>query len=217
VRTETHRINGEGYRVVYAGEVDFTRVEPVDLLAGGFPCQDVSLAGKGAGLSGERSGLWREFRRAVGEIRPRYVLVENTPSLSGRGFGVILGDLAALGYDAEWESVPAAAFGAAHLRWRVFIIARYVADAHRFRRAQTKGLSSSPRERRVFAQHMLPDPLALSTSHWAADQPELVRVAHGAPKALDFARRRGIGNSVVPHVAQWLGELILAHDNARAA
>jgi DNA-cytosine methyltransferase len=103
--------------------VDFERVERVDLVAGGFPCQDLSYAGKGAGLSGARSGLWSEFKRAIRLVGPRYVLVENVPGLLSRGMGVVCGDLAELGYVGEWESLPAAAFGAPHLRYRVFIVA----------------------------------------------------------------------------------------------
>jgi DNA (cytosine-5)-methyltransferase 1 len=95
----------------------------VDLICGGFPCQDISLAGKGAGLAGERSGLWREFARLIGEIRPRYVIVENVAALLGRGLGTVLGDLAALGFDAEWHCIPASAVGAPHRRDRVWIVA----------------------------------------------------------------------------------------------
>src|SRR5690606_28720166 len=84
---------------------------PVDLICGGFPCQDISVAGKGAGLDGERSGLWVEFARIVRELRPRFVVVENVPALLARGFGRVLGDLAACGYDAEWDCIPAAAVG----------------------------------------------------------------------------------------------------------
>lgn len=104
-------------------QVDFTQVEKPDILSGGFPCQDVSYAGKRAGIEGGRSGLWREFYRAICEIRPRFVVVENVPGLLSSGFGRILGDLAASGYDAEWDCLPAAAFGAPHLRYRVFIVA----------------------------------------------------------------------------------------------
>lgn len=95
----------------------------VDCVNGGFPCQDLSLAGRGRGLAGERSGLWREFARIVRVLRPRYVLVENVPGLLVRGLGRILGDLAALGYDAEWDVLPAIALGAPHIRARVFILA----------------------------------------------------------------------------------------------
>jgi len=96
---------------------------PVDLICGGFPCQDISYAGKGAGIAGERSGLWTEFARIVRELRPRYVLVENVAALLARGLDVVLGDLAACGYDAEWDCIPAAAVGAYHLRDRIFIVA----------------------------------------------------------------------------------------------
>ena len=95
----------------------------VDAICGGFPCQDVSLAGKGAGLAGERSGLWREYARLVREFRPRYVIVENVSALLGRGLGDVLGDLAALGYDAWWDCIPASAVGAPHRRDRVWIVA----------------------------------------------------------------------------------------------
>lgn len=95
----------------------------VDVICGGFPCQDISTAGKGAGIEGERSGLWREFARLVGELRPRYVFVENVAALLGRGLGRVLGDLASIGYDAEWHCIPASAVGAPHRRDRLWIVA----------------------------------------------------------------------------------------------
>lgn len=104
-------------------QVDFTQVEPVGVLAGGFPCQGISDAGLKLGLEDGRSGLWREYARAIGEIRPRYVFVENVRALLVRGFGTVLGDLAALGYDAEWDCIPAASVGAPHLRDRLFLVA----------------------------------------------------------------------------------------------
>ena len=103
-------------------QVDWSTVERPDLLCGGFPCQDVSSAGRRVGIRGERSGLWREYVRAIRDLRPRYVVVENTPGLLDRGMGVVLGDLAELGYDAEWRVLSAAAVGAPHLRERVWII-----------------------------------------------------------------------------------------------
>jgi DNA (cytosine-5)-methyltransferase 1 len=95
----------------------------VDVICGGFPCQDISFAGKGAGLEGERSGLWSEIARLVGELRPRFVFVENVSALLARGLGDVLGDLASLGYDAEWHCIPASAVGAPHRRDRVWIVA----------------------------------------------------------------------------------------------
>lgn len=108
-------------------DVGAHNLEAVDLICGGFPCQDVSLAGQRAGLEGKRSTLWSEFARIIGELRPRWVLAENVPGLlssdDGRFFGNVLRDLAACGYDAEWDCIPAAAVGAPHRRDRVFIIA----------------------------------------------------------------------------------------------
>lgn len=128
-------------------KVDFAEVEPVDILTGGFPCQDLSLAGKRAGLTeGTRSGLWSEFARAIETIRPRMVVIENVRGLLSatahgsveqcawcmgetngepvlRALGAVLGSLADIGYDARWTSVRAADAGAPHGRFRVFIVA----------------------------------------------------------------------------------------------
>lgn len=133
------------YRDVRA--VDFTKLEPVDILTGGFPCQDLSLAGKRAGLTeGTRSGLWSEFARAIDEIRPRLVVIENVRGLLSakadngmeyseedlavignghpiRAMGAVLGDLANLGFDAKWAGVRASDAGAPHQRFRIFIVA----------------------------------------------------------------------------------------------
>jgi DNA (cytosine-5)-methyltransferase 1 len=98
-------------------------VGPVDLICGGFPCQDISLAGRGAGLIGERSGLWSEYRRIIEEIKPRWIVIENVSALRSRGLDVVLGEVAALGYDAEWHCIPASAVGAPHQRDRIWIVA----------------------------------------------------------------------------------------------
>ena len=103
----------------------------VDVIRGGFPCQDISVAGKGAGLAGARSGLWYEYARIIGELRPRYVIVENVAALLTRGADVVLGTLASLGYDAEWHVIPASAVGAPHRRDRLWIIAFRNSDSER--------------------------------------------------------------------------------------
>ena len=95
----------------------------VDVVSGGFPCQDISAAGKGAGITGDRSGMWKHMARIIGEVRPRYVLVENSPVLTSRGLDVVLGDLAALGYDAEWGVLGAVHAGAPHQRERIWVLA----------------------------------------------------------------------------------------------
>lgn len=108
-------------------QIDWSTVERPDLLCGGFPCQPVSVAGRRRGQNDER-WLWPEYARAICGLRPAHVLVENVPGLLVRGMGDVLGDLASLGYDTEWESIPAAAVGAPHLRYRVLIAAHAVSD-----------------------------------------------------------------------------------------
>ena len=121
-----------------------------DAICGGFPCQDISVAGKGAGLAGERSGLWSEYARIIGELRPRYVLVENVAALLFRGLGVVLGDLAALGYDVEWHCIPAAAVGAPHNRDRLWIVAHSNPSERRAIRVPCDRLAK--RENRIFVK-----------------------------------------------------------------
>jgi DNA (cytosine-5)-methyltransferase 1 len=197
----------------------------VDLIAGGFPCQDVSQAGKRAGIGGERSGLWCEFARIVRVLRPRYVLVENVGALVQRGLDRVLGDLASFGYDAEWQCLPAAAFGAPHIRDRLFIVA--YTDGIRSnpgpeRSGRQEGSESCLRgaigpmghadrvgeptrslvKARVFAGRSTPP----GAGGWAAE-PDVGRVAHGVPHRVD--RVRTLGNAVVPQVAEWIGRSLI--------
>jgi len=95
----------------------------VDVISGGFPCQDISAAGKGAGIDGERSGMWGEMARIIHEVRPRFVFVENSPMLTSRGLGRVLGDLASMGFDARWGVLGADSIGACHHRERIWILA----------------------------------------------------------------------------------------------
>lgn len=96
----------------------------VDVVSGGFPCQDISCAGKGAGIDGERSGLWREMHRIISEVRPRYAFVENSPMLVKRGLTRVLRDLAEIGYDAAWTIIGADDVGAPHIRKRIWILSK---------------------------------------------------------------------------------------------
>jgi len=95
----------------------------VDVVSGGFPCQDISVAGNGDGLDGERSGMWREMARIIGEVRPRFAFVENSPMLVTRGLERVLADLTAMGYDSRWGFISAADIGAKHKRERIWIVA----------------------------------------------------------------------------------------------
>ena len=120
----------------------------VDVICGGFPCQDISVAGRRAGMEGARSGLWSEIARLAGELRPRLIIVENVAALlsgdDGRWFGAVLGDLAALGFDAEWHCIPASALGAPHRRDRIWIVA-YAANDRTGRRQQQSESSEGAR------------------------------------------------------------------------
>ena len=116
----------------------------VDVICGGFPCQDLSFAGRRAGLEGGRSGLWREYARLIGELRPRFVIVENVTGLLSLGMGTVLGELAALGYDAVWDCIPASAVGAPHRRDRVWIVAHAGSIQHQGRSIEI-GRETAPR------------------------------------------------------------------------
>ena len=172
--------------------------ERPDVLVGGFPCQDLSLAGKGAGLDGERSGLWWEYHRIIGVVRPRYVVVENVPALVHRGLPAVLGALSALGYDAEWEVLSACAFGAPHTRERLFL----VAYPHGERQLQPQGVFAD--ERRRISDSSAPP----RGRTWTAE-PRLDRVADGVPRRLD--RDRALGNAIVPQVAEYVARLVDRH------
>ncbi len=104
-------------------KVDFRTIAKVDILTGGFPCQDISNAGKGVGITGSRSSLWKYYFEAIRILRPRFALIENVSALTVRGLNVVLADLAKIGYDAEWYNISASAVGAFHQRERIFIIA----------------------------------------------------------------------------------------------
>ena len=167
------------------------------VVAGGFPCQDISCAGKGGGVEGgERSGLWREFARILGEVRPRFAFVENSPFLAGRGLGIVLGDLAALGYDARWQVLAAGDVGARHLRERIWIAA--ARGGHEFPTPCCIGLDggSHVRERARRAISAYPTPQAhdavagTSRPHgWGGAQRNLTDLAAGmqypTPRAHD--------------------------------
>jgi DNA (cytosine-5)-methyltransferase 1 len=177
-------------RTVGGGEL-----ERVDLICGGFPCQDISYSGKGVGIGGGRSGLWSEYVRLIRLLRPRYVLVENVAALLDRGLGRVLGDLAESGYDAEWDCLPASAFGAPHQRERIFLVA--YPDGQR--RGDTPQRSQTVR---------LSQRLAKATP-WFSELPRsaVCGVDDGIPARMD--RLRGLGNAVVPQVAEWLGRRLL--------
>jgi len=171
-------------------EVGAATLAPVDLICGGFPCQDISIAGSGAGMDGQHSSLWNEFARVVGELRPKFVLVENSSALIFRGLDRILGGMADLGYDSEWEGIPAAAVGAPHLRARIWIL------------SYSAGFGNGLQNEAILSRGHG----ALHSSWWASE-PDVGRVADGVPARVD--RLRCLGNAVVPQVVEWIGRRIV--------
>lgn len=176
-------------------------------ICGGFPCQDVSLAGGGAGLAGARSGLWSEYSRLVDELRPEVVVVENVAALLGRGIGRVLGDLASLGYDAEWHCIPASYAGARQIRDRVWIVAYPQRDCVQGRQTVTQAWCAKPRAEQLAG---LVQPCAWPTVSGARDR----GTGHGVPRGVH--RNKQLGNAVVPQVVELIGHAILSAERAAA-
>ena len=207
----------------------------VDVICGGFPCQDISAAGKRAGIGvGTRSGLWREFARLIGELRPRFVIVENVAELLRNGIGRVLGDLATLGYDAEWSDVSAEDIGAPHSRSRIWIVAypvcerleRYwVSQWTESQIALTRLTNDDTNAAFVAGLHGVrerglraiidanPNRPAWASQQWPETEPLLCRVGDGIPHRVDTTS--SLGNAVVPQIVELIGNAILeatAHD-----
>jgi len=168
----------------------------VDLICGGFPCQDISVAGRGAGLDGERSGLWSEYARLIGELRPRFVIVENVSALLARGMGRVLGDLAALGYDAEWHCIPASHVGAPHDRDRIWLVAYPIGSAGAW--TWGGGDIRMGRQQQSFPWNRTKE-CALAYAR---------RMDDGLSRVVD--RTNGLRNAVVPQIPEMIGRAIMA-------
>lgn len=159
-----------------------------DVVCGGFPCQDISCANAGGdGLDGERSGLWAEMRRIIGEVEPQIVFVENSPMLTVRGLGDVLGELASMGYDATWGVLAAENAGAPHKRERIWIMA----DAREIR--LDAGRAGQPLQRT-----WLDGEAPMVNPTWWDTEPGMGRVAHGLANGVD--RIAALGNGQVPAV-----------------
>ena len=219
-------------------EIDWATVESVDVIAGGYPCQPFSTAGKRQGDKDERH-LWPYFIRAISELRPRFALLENVRGHLSMGFDRVLGDLAEIGYDAEWQIVSAASVGAPHRRDRIICVAYPESDWQRRGHSKNTGTIServavqttlrgsgcaiSNDECFGYGQYGIAPNIATTSRIWRHDrnrtegyvgwqwwetEPDVGRVAHGIPSRVD--RLRGLGNAVVPQVAEYVGRMILA-------
>jgi DNA (cytosine-5)-methyltransferase 1 len=177
----------------------------VDVVSGGFPCTDISAAGKGAGIDGENSGLWREMARVICEVRPKFVFVENSPMLTSRGLGRVLGDLASMGFDARWGVLGAADVGANHQRDRIWI----VANAYNARlewweqqpqvsneKRNLADTDSAQRKRNECSQRIGAQYTDFGSASWWSIEPNVGRVANGVAARVD--RLKAIGNGQVP-------------------
>ena len=169
----------------------------VDVVSGGFPCQDISAAGRGAGIDGERSGMWGEMARIIHEVRPRFVFVENSPILTSRGLGRVLGDLASMGFDARWGVLGAADVGAVHQRDRIWIVGKNT-DSNSIRSQknsneeklcrQTKNIGSAGRFSEMGCKEIWARPCPIGASPMG--------VGNGVAGGVD--RLKAIGNGQVP-------------------
>ena len=194
--------------------------QAIDVVSGGFPCQDISAAGKGGGLAGKRSGLWFEMLRIIGEVKPRFVFAENSPNLRTRGLGTVIEGLAGLGYDVRWCVLGARHVGAPHQRNRIWILASdadgatireqsgrrgwqsWKGSSFTFRDGSTKQISDTEstrceEQRSTFGGESKYSELGVSG--WWTVEPSVGRVAYGLGHRVD--RLRAIGNGQVPRVA----------------
>ena len=200
-------------------DVGKNNLPTADLICGGFPCQDVSIAGERKGLEGKRSTLWSEFHRIICEIRPRWVVVENVTGLftsdDGRFFTKILQELSASGYDAEWRVISCSDVGAPHIRERLFIVAYPcgVVGSQPVLSSNSEQITEwSEREKKWgedWKQFEVASRLHAILHHWTKEfrQSPLVRVDDGVPDIVE--RLRATGNAVSPHVAEFLGREIM--------
>ena len=215
---------GRAYNVGDITQWQPTAADAVGLVCGGFPCQPVSLAGKGLAQEDER-WLWPEFARVLGVLRPRYVVIENVPGLRSRGMDDVLRDLAKIGYDTEWTSIRASDAGAPHRRERVWIVAYASGELLRNepRRRGGPSRASATESRHDGTERAVandngnsgPGPLsepgnsgeeARSLNGWWTVEPNVGRVANGVPSRVD--RLRCLGNAIVPQIAYYLFQQI---------
>lgn len=209
----------------------------IEILTGGFPCTDISFAGNREGIKGKNSSLWKEYLRLIKEVRPKYAIIENVEYLRKNGLGVVLNDLARIGYDAEWHCFTARSFGYPHQRKRLFIVSypsskRFNEHTGEKRHLQIdkewkdKKMDQEGNECKsefiqvckVFSQRGFKD-FKDSKTNKGASVSKLRRVINGVLKRLDENRRKQrikqLGNSIVPDIAEYIGREIIKCENSR--
>mgnify|MGYP003131384900 CR=1 FL=1 len=231
---QKHWPNAEIYNDVKS--VGKHNLQPIDIICGGFPCQDISIAGKKGGIHGKKSGFWWEMHRIISELRPRIAIMENVPNLLTLGLPEVLGSLSQIGYDTEWCIVSASQFGAPHLRKRIFIVA--YSSSFRCRQAYNRGISEndnlsrraeeiqqrgSQKQTVTNSSSMQSRSIqSISTGGISADVSSKTNDTYwgktktpspicylddGIPDRL--AKLRALGNAIVPQCSEWVGQKIL--------
>lgn len=190
-------------RTVTADRLRADGINRVNVITGGFPCQDLAICGPRKGLDGKRSGLYSEQFRIIDEFRPDYAIMENSPELitggNGAWFARFLSDLAEIGFDAEWDVLPALAFGASHRRDRAYIVA-YPSKTGRTQFVFTEIARQAKQREYHFGSLQ-------NGFFWPEDEPPVLRAGYDVPKRVD--RIRGCGNSVVPQIPEIIGRAIM--------
>jgi len=182
----------------------------VDVVSGGFPCQDISAAGRGGGFDGERSGMWKELARIIGEVRPQYAFIENSPMLTTRGLERVLADLAKMGFDARWGVLSAADVGANHLRERIWIVAENTHAGRKYgQQGNARKLATNKAKRSASAISNQPVFAGLNKDNWKTE-PDVVRMVNGVADGVD--RLKAIGNGQVPLCAATAWEILSQHE-----
>jgi DNA (cytosine-5)-methyltransferase 1 len=183
------------------GSVGAHNLEPVDIICGGFPCQDISTAGKRKGINGKKSGLWFEMLRVISELRPRVAILENVPVITVRGISRVLGGLAQIGYDSEWTIVSALQFGAPHLRKRWFCVAYPNSSKLRIQ---------SNRESKCCSEIFTAEHGKERNDRWEQRPPQssICGMDDGVSRRLDKDRLRALGNAIVPQCSEFIGRSV---------
>jgi DNA (cytosine-5)-methyltransferase 1 len=178
----------------------------VDVVSGGFPCQDISVTGRGGGITGSRSSMWKEMARIIGEVRPKYAFVENSPMLTSRGLGTVLADLSEMGFNAEWGVLSAADVGANHKRERIWIVAKVSNTDSMGWEARNNGKLETNKTIRTSSTISVESGIkGFDRNSWKTE-PDICRVVNGVSNAVD--RLKALGNGQVPLCAATAWKLL---------
>jgi DNA (cytosine-5)-methyltransferase 1 len=178
-------------------------INKIEVICGGFPCQDISVAGKGAGLGGERSELWFEYFRIIREVGAAYVIIENVSQLRNKGLSTVLQNLSEIGYDAEWHCITAASVGAPHRRDRIWVVAYPSSRGQKEPENKSKRVFKSSNDWRILSD-------SIPRSGWIPDKSEWIGDNNGVSDQLH--RLKALGNAVVPQIPELIGRVIMERE-----